>query len=205
MADSPGSHSYGDDEPSKTTQAEQSKPTQAPVSTPAPVVAAAQSAAPITENNVPATSYAQEATPIPTVAQKAVDPRAPPPSQPTPVNQQPVKIENPYAIEEEADTYSGWDAAMGGSNGNDNGAYGGYGYDGAGGAGGYGDGQVSGSPAIKEDGCVFILYFFFYVCTVRVFYEARGGTQRLGLVSRHSSMEFSWLNKGSERKVKGIG
>lgn len=176
-------------------------------------MAVAPSAAPVKDNSLLAATYTQEATSVPAVAQKAVDPRAPPPPQPTAVNQQPTKVENnPYALEEEVDNYTGWDAAVsgvdGGVGGNDNGGYGGYGYDASGGAGAYGDGNASGSPAIKEDGCVFILNFSYYiVCTTNIFYEARGGIEMLGLVSRNSWRIFSgktkdWFSKGSEKEIK---
>ena len=113
----------------------------------------------------------QEMAAPPAAVQKAIDPRAPPPS----VNITPIKIENPYSAEDDADGYSGWDAAGAtGASGNTGGAgvlggataagggasqeNGSYGYDGMG-AGGYGDPQATGSPAIKEDGCVSILHF----------------------------------------------
>lgn len=202
-------NSYGDDEPSKTGQPEQAKPAPTSTPAPAPAVAAAPPTAPSNENNVSTISYTQEAASVPAVAQKAVDPRAPPPPQPAAISQQTTKIGDPYAIEEEAETYTGWDAAVSGANGgaggNDNGGYGGYGYDGSGSAGAYGDGHASGSPAIKEDGCVFILYFSCYtVCTVRIFYEARGGVRRSGLVVRNSSKGFGGktsgcFSKGSEK------
>lgn len=199
--------SYGDDEPSKPRQTDEAKPAPAPASTPTPAIATALPSTSFKDNSVSATAHAQEATLTSTTTQKAIDPRAPP--QPA-VNQQPIKVENnPYAIEEEADNYTGWDAAVSGANGgaggNDNGGYGGYGYDASGGAGAYGDGNASGSPAIKEDGCVFILNFSYYiVCTAKIFYEARGGIGRLGLVSRCYRRGFSgktkdWFSKGSER------
>lgn len=204
-----GHNSYGDDEPSKPRQTDEVKPVSAPASAPALAVTATPPPAPFKDNNVPTAAHAQEATLTPTVAQKAVDPRAPP--QPI-MNQQPTKVENnPYAIEEEADNYTGWDAAVsganGGASGNDNGGYGGYGYDASGGAGAYGDGNASGSPAIKEDGCVFMLNFSYYiVCTAKIFYEARGGIARLGLVSRNSRRGLSgktkdWFSKGSKKEV----
>lgn len=204
-----GHDSYGDDEPSKPRQTDEAKPVPVPASAPALAVTAAPPPAPFKDNNVPTAAHAQEATLTPTAAQKAVDPRAPP--QPV-MNQQPTKVENnPYVIEEEADNYTGWDAAVsganGGASGNDNGGYGGYGYDASGGAGAYGDGNASGSPAIKEDGCVFMLNFSYYiVCTAKIFYEARGGIGRLGLVSRNSRKGLSgktkdWFSKGSEKEV----
>jgi hypothetical protein len=81
---------------------------------------------------------------------KAVDPREPqPPSEvqispETPTEEQYINQTNPY---------NGWDAANMGqaSNMNEN-----QGYDI--GSGNYGD-QGTGSPAIKEDGCVFTLSF----------------------------------------------
>lgn len=203
-----GRNSYGDDEPSKPRQTDEAKPVLAPEAAPVPAVAATPPSALFKDNNVPAAAHAQEATLTPTAAQKAVDPRAPP--QPA-VNQQLTKLENnPYAIEEEADNYTGWDAAVSGANGaggNDNGGYGGYGYDTSGGAGAYGDGNASGSPAIKEDGCVFILNFSYnIVCTAKIFYEAREGIGRLGLVSRNSRRGLSgktrdWFSKGSMKEV----
>lgn len=200
-----GRDSYGDDEPSKPRQTDEAK--LAPTPVPAPAIATALPSAPFKDNSVSAVAHAQEATLSSTVSQKAIDPRAPP--QPA-VNQQPVKVENnPYAIEEEADNYTGWDAAVSGANGgaggNDNGGYGGYGYDASGGAGAYGDGNASGSPAIKEDGCVFILNFSYYiVCTAKIFYEARGDIGRLGLVSRSYRRGFSgktkdWFSKDFEK------
>lgn len=178
----------------------------------APAVAPAAPPVSTKDNSVPTAAYTQEATPIPAAAQKAVDPRAPPPPQPTVVNQQPTKVENnPYAIEEEADSYTGWGAAVSGANGggNDNG-YGGYGYDTSGGAGAYGDGNASGSPAIKEDGCVFILNFSYYiVCTAKIFYEAREGKGRSGLVSRSSWRGLSgktkyWFSKNVVVRIVGM-
>lgn len=204
-----GRDSYGDDEPSKPRQTDEAKPAPASAPALAPAVAAAPLSTPFKDNSIPTAAHIQETTLTPVVAQKAVDPRAPP--QPA-VNQQPTKVENnPYAIEEEADNYTGWDAAVSGANGgaggNDSGGYSGYGYDASGGAGAYGDGNASGSPAIKEDGCVFILNFSYYIfCTTEIFYEARGGIGRLGLVSRNSRRRFSgetkdWFSNGSAKEV----
>lgn len=159
---------YGEDEPPKTTApppVKASKPAS-PVNTPAAVP-------PVAPQRNPEASYSQaQQLPEPAApqvtAQKAIDPRAPPPS--VNVHNASTKIENPYAAEDDADNYSGWDAAVatgGGAGGhsgqsghgihNNDGAS--CGYDGMG-AAGYGDPQATGSPAIKEDGCVFKLHFF---------------------------------------------
>lgn len=144
----------------------------------------------------------QEMAAPPAAVQKAIDPRAPPPS----VNITPIKIENPYSAEDDADGYSGWDAAGAtGASGNTGGAgvlggataagggasqeNGSYGYDGMG-AGGYGDPQATGSPAIKEDGCVSILHFSCFLFALwALFFEARG---RMG---------WSWL---VSKRLRGV-
>ncbi|CAZ81888.1 unnamed protein product [Tuber melanosporum] len=157
---------YGEDEPPKT-----SLPAPVKVAKPASPVNTPAAAAPaVVPQRDPEASYSQAQQPqepaAPQVtAQRAIDPRAPPPS--VNVHNASTKIENPYAAEDDADNYSGWDAAAatGGAGAGGHSGQGGHGihsndggscgYDGMG-AAGYGDPQATGSPAIKEDGKMFI-------------------------------------------------
>jgi hypothetical protein len=156
----------------------------------------------------------QELATPPVPVQKAIDPRAPP----TSVNiTHPIKMENRYTGEDDADEYSGWDAAVaagtaantagtggpggvvGGGSGHENGSYG---YDGMG-AAGYGDPQATGSPAIKEDGCVSILHFSCCLFALWAwFFEARGRMGWSWLVSR--SCRAVGLGCGRSRHMVGL-
>jgi len=144
---------YGDDEPPKSNP-EPVKPTEA----------SAPAAPSIPEPSKPVAKVTPEVAAPLQAALKAVDPRVPPPSAAPPQQYQPPPQPQQEQIHQVADSYGyngqdeyqGWEAAGAGQdmmNMNDN-----KGYDPMGGINGYGDSQGTGSPAIKEDGCVFTLY-----------------------------------------------
>jgi hypothetical protein len=144
--------SYGDDEPAKDTT--QDKPQVAPVeiappATKEPPTNSIPTAAPQHTVSMPAPA----STPAP--PPKAVDPRQPQP--PTEVSQQ-LGLEaqsDEHHLADQGNEYNTWDAArMGqGQDGNENQSY-----DHQMGNSAYGD-HGAGSPAIKEDGCVFATSF----------------------------------------------
>jgi len=201
---------YGEEEETpKGPTAEPAKQQAAPVPHPA-VVPPQQHEVSYPE----AQQQLQEMATTPAAVQKAIDPRAPPAS----VNITPIKIENPYSTEDDADGYSGWDAAAAaGASGNTGGAgvvggaaagganqeNGSYGFDGMG-AGGYGDPQATGSPAIKEDGCVSILHFSCFLFALwALFFEARGRMGWSWLVSKR--LRGAGAGRGRAGRMAGLG
>jgi hypothetical protein len=108
-------------------------------------------------NAIPKTLSEQVApTPVPAQPTKAFDPRAPqPPTHPNnQLEEEPQQEEQQHFMTNQTTDYSGWDTSNmdQGQSVND-----GQGYDHMG-MNGYGD-QGAGTPAIKEDGCVFTISF----------------------------------------------
>ncbi|KAI5776640.1 hypothetical protein EDC01DRAFT_636623 [Geopyxis carbonaria] len=138
---------YGDDEPAqrddkpKKVVAESSVSISGEERVPAPALSGAPA--------IPA----QPAPIIHAQPAKAIDPRQPQlPIQTVQSPPQEKQIENQY-VSSQGNEYNGWDASHMGQNMNEN-----HSYDNMGGINGYGD-HGSGSPAIKEDGCVFAMNF----------------------------------------------
>lgn len=139
---------YGDEEPPKAKDAAAKQDSSNPPS-------AALTAPPA---NYPAqTSQASQEPQATVTAQKAVDPRAPPPAATAtpPVAKQEPATDDPYGFQG-VDDFKPWDAATAGhdTSMSDNKVY-----DAIGRTNGSGDAQGTGSPAIKEDGCVFAIRF----------------------------------------------